>query len=125
MATVSSSTSVKSNDPALVTVLLMTVVVLVATLVVGGFWMQSQRSQEAERMQAAQVYKNYLSATRPTPMPDSAESSTRAMAAQEAQETRQFLMSHPSVTPGSGFDRPGVQSTGKTIVQAIDHAKGL
>lgn len=40
----------------------------------------------------------------------------------QAQRIEQKLLNHPNVTPGPGFYAPGVQSTGNTIVDAIDHA---
>ncbi len=58
----------KSTDSSLVTGLIFTVLVLVAALIVGGYWMQKQRGESAERMQA-NAYQNYLNNTRPTPMP--------------------------------------------------------
>ena len=116
----------KSNDSdsSLVTGLIFTVLVLVAALIVGGYWMQKQRGESAERMQA-NAYQNYLNNTRPTPMPPAAQASAVRSQQAQAQETRQYLLGHPAVTPGPGFDKPGVQTTGKTIVQAIDQAKGL
>lgn len=39
------------------------------------------------------------------------------------QQIEQKLLNHPHVTPGRGFYKPGVQSTGNTIVDAVDHAK--
>lgn len=115
----------KSNDSALVTGLIVAVAILVATLIGGGFWMQRQRVDEAERMQAVRAYETYLDATEPVRVPTPAQPSQRELAAQQARETRKFLMEHPAVTPGAGFDKPGVQATGKAIVQAIDNAKGL
>lgn len=35
----------------------------------------------------------------------------------------QKLLNHPDVTPGRGFRKPGVQSTGNTIVDALDNAR--
>ena len=115
----------KNNDSGLVTGLVVTVVVLVAALIGGGFWLKSQRGADAERMQAARMYENYLDATRPVRVANPVDLSARERAAQDARETRKFLMEHPAVTPGAGFDKPGVQATGKAIVQAIDSAKGL
>ena len=114
----------KSNDSGLVTGLVFTVVVLVAALIVGGYWMQKQRGDAAERSQA-NAYQNYLNNTRPTPMPRATEASAVRNQQAQAQATRKYLLDHPAVTPGTGFDKPGVQTTGKAIVQAIDQAKGL
>ncbi len=47
----------KSTDSSLVTGLIFTVLVLVAALIVGGYWMQKQRGESAERMQA-NAYQN-------------------------------------------------------------------
>ena len=109
-----------SNDSALVSWLVAVVVVLVAALVVGGYWMQSQNQQAAQRYQQEQQYRTYLASTReaaaytpPAPNP----------AIIEARETRAYLLAHPSVTPGEGFNQPGVQATGKAIAQAIDRAQ--
>ena len=116
----------KTNDSALVTGMVVAIAILVAALIGGGFWMQNQRTEEAERMQAERTYENYLEATQPVQMAQPPAGPTaRELAAQEARATRKFLMEHPAVTPGEGFDKPGVQATGKAIVQAIDNAKGL
>lgn len=105
-------------------ILVSTALVLIAALMLGGYWMQKQRSQQTQRMQAADVYQSYLRHTNPTPM--AAETAPPAISPQaQAQATRNFLLTHPAVTPGPGFDMPGVQSTGKTIVDAMDHAQQL
>jgi len=105
-------------------ILVSTALVLIAALMVGGYWMQKQRSQQTQRIQAADVYESYLRNTSPTPMPVETDPSVISSQAQ-AQATRNFLLNHPAVTPGPGFDMPGVQSTGKTIVDAMDHAQRL
>jgi len=115
-----------STDSKLVTVLVSTVVVLVAVLTVGGYWMQKQRNQAEERVQTHRyenAYESYLRYTRPDAEPKPETEAMRKLA--EAQATRKYLMEHPAVTPGPGFDKPGVQSTGKAIVDAMDQAKGL
>ena len=33
------------------------------------------------------------------------------------------LLSNPAVTPGPGFNAPGVQQTGIAIIDAIEHAQ--
>lgn len=111
----------KNNDSTLVSWLAGTVVVLVAALIFGGYWMQSQNADKTEMHQKAQVYENYLRSTRTSAPAAEAPRPART----EAQETRQYLLAHPAVTPGAAFDQPGVQATGKAIVQAIDQAKGL
>ncbi|MNJ03012.1 hypothetical protein D3C73_1631780 [compost metagenome] len=42
----------------------------------------------------------------------------------ERLKIRDELLAHPGVKPGPGFAAPGVQSTGKVIIDAIDHAQG-
>ena len=111
---------INGNDSTLVTILAGAVVAMVLTLVVGGYWLQQQRADEALLLQQAQVYENYLFHTRP---PAQAPELPRSFI--EAQQTRQQLLDHPAVTPGAGFDAPGVQATGKAIVDAIDQAKRL
>lgn len=111
----------KNSDSTLASWLAGTVVVLVGVLIVGGYWMQQQRADMTALREQASVYDNYQQYTRNTVKP--AVEKPRAL--NEAQETRKYLLAHPAVTPGSGFDQPGVQKTGKTIVNAIDQAKGL
>ena len=108
-----------SNDSQLASFLMLSVAILVGALVLGGYWMQQQRADQAELRQQADVYETYLYNTRNTPAP-APEALSRAA---QAQQVRQYLLDHPAVTPGPGFNRPGVQSTGKTIVDAIDSAK--
>ena len=112
----------KNNDSTLVSWLAGTVVVLVGVLIVGGYWMQQQRVDQSALSKQADVYDAYQQYTRSNAAPRAAET---PRAVSEAQETRKYLLGHPAVTPGSGFDKPGVQATGKTIVKAIDQAKGL
>lgn len=113
----------QSNESTLVTGLVCAVIALVAILIFGGYWMQKQRDQETLRMQA-DVYDSYLHHTRPAAAPKAVAPAVRSQQAQ-AQETRKYLLAHPAVTPGAGFDQPGVQTSGKTIVDAIDQARGL
>ncbi len=108
-----------SNDSQLASFLMLSVAILVGALVLGGYWMQQQRADQAELRQQADVYETYLYNTRNTPAP-APEALSRAA---QAQQVRQYLLDHPAVTPGPGFNRPGVQITGKTIVDAIDSAK--
>ncbi|MBS7778746.1 hypothetical protein [Acidovorax sp. CCYZU-2555] len=64
------------------------------------------------------VYKEYLNNTPPQePKPLS-----EAMAARL--KVRDQLLANPAVKPGPGFAAPGVQSTGKAIIDAIDRVQG-
>lgn len=110
----------KNSESSLVTMLIFSVVILVTGLIVGGYWVQKQRSGATVLRQQADVYESYLYNTRHVP---TATQAPRGLS--QAQQTRQHLLNHPAVKPGTGFDKPGVQSTGKAIVDAIDQAKGL
>lgn len=110
------------NATTLVTGLATTVVLLVGVLIVGGYWLQSQRVDEAQQRQQADIYQHYLRNTQPAPAPVAQPVRTPTP---ETQQARQYLLAHPAVTPGAAFDHPGVQATGHAIVRAIDQAKGL
>lgn len=121
MAARAPSLSPKNNESKLASWLAGTVVVVVGALIIGGYWMQSKNAEQALQRQKAEIYQNYLQSTRVSSKTPEAAPVTRT----EAQETRQYLLTHPAVTPGAAFDKPGVQATGKAIMQAIDRAKGL
>lgn len=107
------------TDASLIRLLVGAVVALLAILLVGGYWLQQQRAQN-ELARQAHIYQSYSQSTRP-----SSETAELPASFIQAQETRKQLLSHPAVTPGTNFDKPGVQATGKAIVDAIDQAKGL
>lgn len=111
----------KNHDSTLASWLTGTVVILVGALIIGGYWMPTKQADQAMQRQKAEVYQNYLHNTHEAPSTPETPLVTR----NEAQETRQYLLAHPAVTPGAAFDKPGVQATGKAIMQAIDRAKGL
>lgn len=122
MAAKNAPPPVSSNDSQFISWVAGGVLLLVCALIIGGFWMQSLRADDHEQRQQAAAYSSYLQNTQPTALPTASKPRTIQT---EAQETRAYLLNHPAVTPGPGFDYPGVQSTGKTIVQAIDQAKGF
>ena len=106
-------------------------VFLLASLVLGTAAYQylqhsEQQAQARSDRQAYKRYNDYLqSAQEDTPAP-AAQDPAPAQAAQAAaaQPTMaEKLLSHPSVTPGPGFNAPGVQQTGVAIIDAIDHAQ--
>ncbi|MEX8194847.1 hypothetical protein AB6724_18595 [Comamonas guangdongensis] len=102
---------------------------LVAALIVafGGYkylqhWQQDQEQSRAER-QTYQRYNDYLKSTQDT-APKSPEKEAPAEAAASAQPSMsERLMNHSAVTPGPGFNSPGVQQTGVTIIDAMDLAQ--
>ena len=106
-------------------------VFLLASLVLGTAtykYLQhsEQQAQARSDRQAYKRYNDYLqSAQEDTPAP-AAQDPAPAQAAQAAaaQPTMaEKLLSHPSVTPGPGFNAPGVQQTGVAIIDAIEHAQ--
>lgn len=106
-----------------------TAVTLLAVLCmfVLGYFLSSHWSQEKQALWVQQQqYQDYRRATAPAPLnPASMTQSATSLPADmvQAQQVRARLMAHPAVTPGPGFDRPGVQSTGIAIVEAIDEAQ--
>lgn len=93
---------------------------LISCIVVGYLlnWYLDNRSARELNQAKTAVYKQYLQNTppqEPKPLPE-------AMA--ERLKVREQLLAHPAVKPGPGFASPGVQSTGKAIVDAIDNAQG-
>lgn len=99
--------------------------------------MDQKKVASAERRAQASAYANYRSATeigantrqsarqqstRPNSSRQSAAQSAAESAAAQARLIRSTLLMHPAVTPGDGFDSPGVQATGFAIVQALDKA---
>ena len=115
------SAAAASSDSTFTTWIAALALLAVGALIAGGFWVQSQNQQDHQQRQQASAYRTYLSNTTPTALTSEKPHATVS----EARETRQYLLNHPAVTPGDAFDKPGVQSTGKAIVQAIDQAKGL
>ncbi|PIG09279.1 hypothetical protein [Comamonas sp. 26] len=88
-----------------------------------------QQAQTRNDRQAYKRYNDYLkSAQEDTPAP-AAQGPSPAQAAQASQAApaqpsmAEKLLSHPSVTPGPGFNAPGVQQTGVAIIDAMEHAQ--
>lgn len=91
-----------------------------------GYFLSNHWTQEAQELrQQQQQFDTYRRATAtPRATPDAHPSSPALPPDMlQAQETRARLLAHPNVIPGPGFDRPGVQSTGAVIVDAIDSAQ--
>lgn len=106
-----------ADESWLASTLAIAVAALVAILVLGGFWLQQTKSNDAALRHQADVYESYRESTRPTPRAVELPSTFT-----EAQHNREKLLNHPAVTPGPGFNYPGVQSTGVAIVDAMDAA---
>ena len=110
-----------SDDSSVTSMLAFSVVILVAGLLLGGYWLQKQRVNQVELSRQAEMHNAYLRHTRPSLQPAAAVELPAAYV--QAQQTREKLLNHPAVTPGSGFNQRGVQSTGEAIIDAIDSAK--
>ena len=91
-----------------------------------GYFLSNHWTQEAQELrQQQQQFDTYRRATATPRATTEARPSSPALPSDilRAQELRARLLANPNVTPGPGFDRPGVQSTGATIVDAIDTAQ--
>lgn len=80
-------------------------------------YLEDRDTREMNRAKT-EFHQRYLQNTPPQipqPLPE-------AMA--ERLRVREQLLAHPGVKPGPGFASPGVQSTGKAIIDAIDRAQG-
>lgn len=90
-----------------------------------GYFLTNHWNQERQELRSQQA--QYEAYRRATALPSASADTPRAPALPpdmvKAQEVRARLLAHPNVTPGPGFDRPGVQSTGAAIVDAIDQAQ--
>lgn len=105
-----------------------TAVTLLAVLgmFVLGYFLSSHWTQEKQALWVQQQqYQDYRRATAPPASPVATAQSAPTLPAEiaQAQQVRARLLTHPAVTPGPGFDRPGVQSTAITIVEAMDGVK--
>lgn len=105
-------------------------VFLVASLILGTAAYQylkysEQQEQTRTDRQAYKRYNDYLKSTQqeaPSPaVQEPAPPQAQAKPAQPSMAER--LLSHPAVTPGPGFNAPGVQQTGVAIIDAMDHAQ--
>ncbi|WP_159912854.1 hypothetical protein [Pantoea sp. 18069] len=77
------------------------------------WYLENRNTREMNRAKT-EVYQQYLHNTpsqQPKPLPE---------ALAERLKVRDQLLAHPAVKPGPGFTAPGVQSTGKAIIDAID-----
>lgn len=90
------------------------------SVVVAGFllnWYFEARSERELNQAQTKVYREYLRQTPlqpPKPLSDELA---------ERFKIRDELLANPAVKPGPGFATPGVQSTGKVIVDAIETAQ--
>ena len=106
-------------------------VFLLASLVLGTAtykYLQhsEQEAQARSDRQAYKRYNDYLKSAQEDAPASAVQDPAPAQAAQAAaaQPTMaEKLLSRPSVTPGPGFNAPGVQQTGVAIIDAIDHAQ--
>ena len=100
------------------------ILLLVAAYFVNQRWEKENREALAQQ----RLMQAYDRATDPVLNAHSAPQTSTVQLPKdmiEAQARRERLINHPAVTPGLGFDMPGVQSTGIAIIDAIDHAKAV
>lgn len=108
------ASSAQSDRNWTLTIAILTVIALLA-LVLGNNFTRQKKSEQRElreQAQALEVYK--ANTTTPPPPPQVSEK----LEAQRRMQER--LIQHPAVTPGPGFNAPGVQSTGVVIIDALD-----
>ncbi|WP_314972288.1 hypothetical protein [Comamonas testosteroni] len=103
---------------------------LVAALILGTVayqYLKHSQQQEQTRTdrQAYKRYNDYLNSTeQAAPKPATRPSAPAQVSAPAAAPSMaEKLLSHPAVTPGPGFNAPGVQQTGVAIIDAMDHAQ--
>lgn len=93
-----------------------------------------QQEQSREERQTYKRYNDYLQSAQEQAPAAQAPAAQAASSAEPASQVSsqsapagpsmaQKLLNHPSVTPGPGFNAPGVQQTGVTIIDAMDHAQ--
>lgn len=111
----------RASDTHWVLTLLGITAAVVVCMFVAGFFLTQHWNKEADLRAQQQQFEAYRRSA-PTPIPAST-ATTAAPEPSAAQLTRAKLLAHPAVTPGPGFDSPGVQSTGMAIVDAIDDAQ--
>lgn len=94
---------------------------LISVVIAGALlnWYLDARNERELNQAQGKVYREYLRNTPPQPpqpLPD---------AIAERLRVRDELLANPAVKPGPGFAAPGVQSTGKVIVDAIETTQTL
>ncbi|WP_370682029.1 hypothetical protein [Comamonas sp. GB3 AK4-5] len=104
----------RASDENWVLTLLSITVVAVLCMFAAGYFLTSRWDAQEEMRSQQRLNDAYLHYTAPKPAPPMPVEFT------QAQQIRARLLAHPGVTPGPGFDKPGVQSTGIAIVDAID-----
>ncbi len=110
-------------NPTLWGLLILFIVAALVLALLAVQWTQQRQAQEARSTRAQQrAYADYARSTAPPPEDKSAQQE-RQRQREQALQTRKTLLAHPLVTPGSGFDTAGVQSTGLAIIQAMDRAR--
>lgn len=96
----------------------MAIVSLVVALTMGNFMIKQDRAALREQREQAEAFETYRENTRTSAPPPQVSAKV-----EEERRVRETLLQHPAVIPGPGFSTPGVQTTGITIVEAIDRAR--
>lgn len=98
--------------------IIIAIVAVVVALGTARFVTQREQATYAQQREQERAFETYRANTRPSAPPP--QVSTQV---QEARRVRETLLQHPAVTPGAGFDAPGVQATGIAIVEALDRSR--
>lgn len=106
-----------TDESFVITAVTLGLLMVIATGALLNWYLEARTEREMSQAQS-KVYREYLRNTPPQPpepLPD---------ALAERFKIRDELLANPAVKPGPGFAAPGVQSTGKVIVDAIEWAQG-
>ena len=112
------SSAPKSTENLWLWLIIIAIVVAVLALSTAQFLVQRDQTTRSQLREQAQAYDTYRANTRPSAPPPQVSAQV-----QEARRVRETLLQHPAVTPGAGFDAPGVQATGIAIVEALDRSR--
>lgn len=97
--------------------IIIAIVAVVVALGTARFVTQREQATYAQQREQERAFETYRANTSPSAPPQVSAQ------VQEARRVRETLLQHPAVTPGAGFDAPGVQATGIAIVEALDRSR--
>lgn len=108
-----------SDESRVITVVVGSLLACIALGYALNTFLHARNDREIKEAQT-EVYQQYLRNTPDTP----ATPGPASQALAERLRVRDQLLAHPAVKPGPGFAQPGVQSTGKVIIDALDAVQG-
>lgn len=116
---VSASSTTKATENLWLWLFIIAIVAVVVALGTARFVTQREQATNEQLREQERAFEIYRANTRPSAPPPPQASAQM----QEARRVRETLLQHPAVTPGVGFDAPGVQATGIAIVEALDRSR--